>query len=284
MKFCIAIVLALAINGAAVQQPAASRSADLPKALQLITAHQSSAQLPALQQLPLPEPAASAPATIPAQDDATPLDGDEYLNYGPDGEVWRVHTARKEIALTFDDGPYPFYTPVLLHVLDRSHVPATFFLVGRCAQEFPALVTRIVQSGDELGNHTFNHYTLTALSDAQIERQIAADGALLQHLSGRRLLLFRPPHGRLNRHVISLARELGYHTIMWSDAANDVKDVPPDVITERVLREASPGGIILLHSGQYRTIEALPVIIDTLRHEGYSFVTVSQLLEDGERL
>ena len=77
--------------------------------------------------------------------------------YGQYDEVWRVHTQRKDIALTFDDGPYPFYTPLLLHVLGRSQVHATFFLVGRSAQEFPELVSRIVASGDELGNHTFNH-------------------------------------------------------------------------------------------------------------------------------
>ncbi|HEV2038046.1 MAG TPA: polysaccharide deacetylase family protein [Candidatus Eremiobacteraceae bacterium] len=210
-------------------------------------------------------------------------DFDPGLGYGRYGEVWRVRMERKEIALTFDDGPYPFYTPVLLHVLERSHVPATFFIVGRCAQEFPELVSRIVQSGDEIGNHTFNHYTLTSLSDEQIANQIATDGALLQRFTGKPLSLFRPPHGRFNRHVVAIAQELGYHTIFWSAAADDVKDIPPEVITQRVLREAGPGGIVLLHSGQYRTIEALPDIIDALREQGYTFVTVSKLLEDGEQ-
>jgi peptidoglycan-N-acetylglucosamine deacetylase len=197
-------------------------------------------------------------------------------------KVWSVHTARKEIALTFDDGPYPFYTPVLLHVLERSHAPATFFIVGRSAQEFPELVTRIVASGDEIGNHTFNHYTLTTLSDPQIAYQIAADGALLEQFTGKPLSLFRPPHGHCNAHVLAIARELGYRTIFWSDAANDVKDIAPDVIAQRIEDEATPGGIVLLHSGEYRTIEALPQIIDHLRAQGYSFVTVSKLLDDGE--
>jgi peptidoglycan-N-acetylglucosamine deacetylase len=197
------------------------------------------------------------------------------------GALWRVHTDRKEIALTFDDGPYPFYTPVLLHVLERSRIPATFFLVGRSAQEFPELVSRIVESGDEIGNHTFNHYTLTGLPDGEIADQISSDGAILERFTGKPLTLFRPPHGHLNRHVVAIASELGYRTILWSDAANDVKDIPPDVIAARVLSEASPGGIILLHSGQYRTIEALPDIVDGLRDEGYTFVTVSKLIEDG---
>lgn len=218
---------------------------------------------------------------------AAPLDGSDEETLPPaveesTGAIWRVHTQRKDIALTFDDGPYPFYTPLLLHVLERSQVPATFFIVGRSAQEFPELVTRIIESGGEIGNHTFNHYTLTALDDAQIATQIQQDGSLLQQFTGKPLTLFRPPHGRLNRHVVDIASALGYRTILWSAAANDVKDVPPDVIVSRIIGEASPGGIILLHSGQYRTIEALPQIIDGLRAQGYTFVTMSKLLDDGE--
>ncbi len=213
---------------------------------------------------------------------ASSVQAPDRLDAGRDDKIWRVHTARKEIALTFDDGPYPFYTPVLLHVLNRSHVPATFFIVGRSAQEFPELVTRIVDAGDEVGNHTFNHYTLTALSDAQIAYQIAAGGAFLEQFTGKPLSLFRPPHGHCNAHILAIARALGYRTILWSDAANDVKDIPPDVIARRVEAEASPGGIILLHSGQYRTIVALPRIIDRLRAQGYTFVTVSKLLDDGD--
>jgi peptidoglycan-N-acetylglucosamine deacetylase len=200
--------------------------------------------------------------------------------FGPYDEVWRVPTKRKDIALTFDDGPYPFYTPVLLHVLERSNVRATFFVIGRCAQEFPELVFRILASGDEVANHTFNHIPLTKLSDQQIEYQILSDGVFLQRFTGTPLSLFRPPHGRFNAHVVIIAHELGYHTIFWSDSANDVKDIPPNVIVKRVLAEASPGGIILLHSGRYPTIEALPVIIDKLRERGYRFVTVSELLDD----
>lgn len=224
-----------------------------------------------------PHPAEHSVISLPrieAPDDAP------AATYGPYDEVWRVHTHNKDIALTFDDGPYPFYTPLLLHVLGRSHVHATFFVVGRSAQEFPELVSRIVASGDEIGNHTFNHFPMTKLSDEQIQYQILADGAFLRHFTGEPLSLFRPPHGRFNLHVVTIAHELGYHTIFWSDSANDVKDIPPALIVQRVLGEAGPGGIILLHSGQYRTIEALPVIIARLHAQGYRFVTVSQLLEE----
>ena len=196
-------------------------------------------------------------------------------------EVWRVPMERREIALTFDDGPYPFYTPLLLHELERSRVPGTFFLVGRSCQEFPELVEDIVSDGDEIGNHTFNHYKLTHLTESAIEQQIALDAQELARFSRQPLTLFRPPHGRYDHRVVALAHAMGYSTIFWNDSPEDTKDVSPALITERVLAQATPGGIVLLHSGQYKTVEALPVIIDRLRSEGYRFVTVSQLMEDG---
>jgi peptidoglycan-N-acetylglucosamine deacetylase len=196
------------------------------------------------------------------------------------GEFWRVPMARKEIALTFDDGPYPFYTPLLLHELARSHVIATFFLVGRSAQEFPDLVTQIVAGGNEIGDHTFNHYHLTRLSKAEIADQIASDGELLDRYAPGQVTLFRPPFGRYDHRVVALAYSMGYDTIFWNDSPEDTKHISPRLVVRRVLAQASPGGIVLLHNGQYRTIEALPMIIDHLRASGYTFVTVSRLIED----
>ncbi len=206
----------------------------------------------------------------------------EYVGVGD--EIWRVHTQRRLIALTFDDGPYPFYTPLLLHVLERSHVPATFFCVGRSAQEFPDLMDRIIESGGDIGNHTFNHFKLNGLSDTQIANQIIEAGAVLTAFVGHRIDLFRPPHGRYDKRVLEIASAMGYRTIFWSDSPEDTKDISPALEVARVMGQARPGGIVLLHSGQYRTIEALPVIIDRLRAQGYTFVTVDQLLADGGSL
>lgn len=196
------------------------------------------------------------------------------------GEIWRVPTDRKVIALTFDDGPFPFYTPLLLHVLERSHVKATFFLVGRNVQEFPELTQDIVDSGSEVANHTFNHINLTVLSEARIRQQISDANAILERYTGHPLTLFRPPHGRYDRRVVVTARDLGLHTVFWTDSPDDTKDISPRLEISRVLRQAAPGGIILLHSGQYKTVVALPIIIDALRKQGYEFETVGQMLSD----
>jgi peptidoglycan-N-acetylglucosamine deacetylase len=218
-----------------------------------------------------PSRTVTAPHVIPS------LHG--YLD--ADDQVWRVPTRKRLIALTFDDGPYPFYTPLLLHVLDRSHVSATFFCVGRSAQEFPELVNLIIESGDEIGNHTFNHFKLNGLSNSQIAEQIMEGGAILSTFVGRPIDLFRPPHGRYDKRVLEIASAMGYRTIFWSDSPEDTKSISPTLEVRRVLANAHPGGIVLLHSGQLRTIEALPVIIDRLRLEGYTFVTVDQLLASG---
>jgi peptidoglycan/xylan/chitin deacetylase (PgdA/CDA1 family) len=226
------------------------------------------------------------PVSLP-QHPVTSVDGTARTSsvdgVGPLGEVWRVPMRRKEIALTFDDGPYPFYTDLLLHELERSHVVATFFLVGRSSQEFPELVNHIVADGDEVGDHTFNHYKLTKLSGPQIAAQISEDASLLEPFVGAPLKLFRPPHGSFDHRVVALAHAMGYDTIFWSDSPEDTKDISPALVVKRTLDQASPGGIILMHNGQYRTIEALPIIIDRLRSEGYTFVTVTRLLEDGRR-
>jgi peptidoglycan/xylan/chitin deacetylase (PgdA/CDA1 family) len=230
----------------------------------------------AMLSLVLPQPASAsslAKRTVSTDGSATLHD---YV--GADDRVWLVHTQRRLIALTFDDGPYPFYTPLLLHVLDRSHVHATFFCVGRSAQEFPDLMDRIIESGDEVGNHTFNHIKLSGLSITQIADQIIEAQAILASFVGHRIDLFRPPHGRYDRRVIEVASAMGYRTILWSDSPEDTKDITPALEVERVMAQARPGAIVLLHSGQYRTIESLPVIIDRLRAQGYTFVTVDELL------
>jgi peptidoglycan/xylan/chitin deacetylase (PgdA/CDA1 family) len=215
-------------------------------------------------------------------DRSNPIEKGESGGIGPLGEVWHVPMDRKEIALTFDDGPYPFYTSLLLHELERSHVVGTFFLVGRSCQEFPQLVRDLVADGDEIGNHTFNHYTLTGLPAAEIARQISSDGELLEPFAGHPITLFRPPHGRFDHRVVAIAHAMGYETVFWSDSPEDTKNITPALLVQRVLARATPGGIVLLHNGQYKTIEALPVIIDRLRAAGFTFVTVTQLLRDGD--
>jgi len=200
----------------------------------------------------------------------------------------REHRPR-EIALTFDDGPYAVTTPLLLDALADLHVPATFFLIGRDAEQYPALAERIARAGHEIANHTLTHPNLDLLPDRAVRAELADGGAALERYARDPAIrtMMRPPHGRFTEATIRTAQAAGYDVILWNDDPGDWRYVPPGAIAARaatiaahVLAHASAPEIVLLHSGQLATIEALPLIVRRYRAAGYRFVTVGALLRD----
>ncbi len=186
----------------------------------------------------------------------------------------------KLIALTFDDGPYPVFTPLLLAELARLNVHATFFLIGRDAQQWPELAQRIELGGNEVADHTYTHPDLDRESPAQVRSEI---------LRGRRALydlvhdpsvldLFRPPHGRYTVQTVEIAQSLGYKTVLWTDDAGDWRTVTPQSLADHLERHATAPEIVLLHSGKLATIQMLAGVVSKFRAHGYRFVTVGQLL------
>ena len=184
------------------------------------------------------------------------------------------------IALTFDDGPYPIYTPLLLDVLRDLRVPATFFLIGRDAQTWPELARRVGANGNEVADHTYSHPNLDAESDANVRNEILEGRDVLWSLThdpGVRMLM-RPPHGRYTERTLRLAQSLGYSVVLWTDDSGDWRTVPTGAIERHVLVYATAPEIVLMHSGKLETIEAVPAIVTHFRNAGYRFVTVSGLL------
>lgn len=186
----------------------------------------------------------------------------------------------KLIALTFDDGPYPIFTPLLLDQLNKLHVPATFFLIGRDAQQWPQLAQRIEAAGDEIADHTYSHPDLDLESRAQVRREILQGRDVLYGLvhdpSVR--IYFRPPHGRYTVATIEVAQGLGYQTILWTDDSGDWRTVTPAALLAHLERFATAPEIVLLHSGRLATIQALPTMVARFESAGYQFVTVRELL------
>jgi len=192
------------------------------------------------------------------------------------------------IALTFDDGPDPQYTPQILDILQRRQVPATFFVVGVNAERSPRLLQRIYAEGHEIGNHTYSHLDLSTASRARLQFELNATQRIIQHDLGVSTLLFRPPYTVDSEpqtpqelEAILRAQQLGYITI---GARIDPQDwelgVTPDAILAEVLAEQSNGRVVLLHDAggnRSATVEALPELIDELRERGVRFVTVSKL-------
>lgn len=195
------------------------------------------------------------------------------------------HTGKgpnKRIALTFDDGPHPRYTPQILDILAEYGVEATFFTVGSNAEYYPKLIARMLAEGHEIGNHTYHHYHTANMSDRELQEDIIACANTLLQLTGEVPRLFRPPEGVFNEGIEALCAREGYTIVMWSIDTRDWAHTPVSEIVKNVRENARDGAIILMHDfigKNSPTPVALRQIIPMLQESGYEFVTVSRLLE-----
>lgn len=187
----------------------------------------------------------------------------------------------KLIALTFDDGPYPIFTPLLLDELHTYNVPATFFLIGRDAQQWPEITRRIEAEGNEIADHTYSHPNLDQESATEVQDEVLRGRDVLwsiAHDPSVRFLM-RPPHGRYTQTTLRTLQGIGYHVVLWTDDSGDWRTLTPERIANDMIRHASAPDIVLLHSGKLATIEALPIVIERFRRAGYRFVTVGEMLQ-----
>lgn len=184
----------------------------------------------------------------------------------------------KCIALTFDAGPSE-HTPALLKILAEKKVRVTFFLLGHNhVDKYPDLVRQMGQNGNVLGNHTWTHRRLTDLKPAEIRTELDHLDTEVEKLTGKRPTLMRPPQGRTDEKVSKVCKELGLAQVLWNDTASDYATTDSALIHKRILKDAHRDGIILLHDLYKGTVPAVPGIIDALRAQGYTFVTVPELL------
>jgi peptidoglycan-N-acetylglucosamine deacetylase len=198
---------------------------------------------------------------------------------------------KREIALTFDDGPGP-YTPQVLHVLEQYHVPATFFEVGLMERWFHASTARQVRDGFVIGDHTEVHPHMGVLSSDLQQQQLLLQARQIGRYGAPFPRLFRPPYGSFNGTTLSLLHNLHMLMVLWTVDSEDYRAPGTLLIVHRVLSGARPGAIMLLHDAggiRSETIAALPAIIRGLRARGYQLVTVPQMLQDdppppGQRL
>ena len=189
----------------------------------------------------------------------------------------RGNPGRKELALTFDDGPHPIYTLQLLDILKREKVPATFFVIGFLAERNPGLIKAESDGGFGIGNHTFSHVTLTYLPYKEIQTEYRACSDVVQKLTGKRPKYCRPPGGDYDRLVVQAAEAEGLVTTLWTDDPGDYTSPGTTVIEKDTLRKLSNGGVILLHDGVPETIQILPQIIESAKKRGFKFVTLDRL-------
>ncbi|MEZ0348065.1 MAG: polysaccharide deacetylase family protein [Thermus sp.] len=217
---------------------------------------------PVLEDKPHPE----GPESFRAKERATQL---LQSRTGPRaGVIYHGDPGRPFAALTFDDAPHPLFTPLLLDLLARSGVKATFFVIGRNAEAYPYFVRDLVAAGHELGNHTYHHVRLPKLPPEEVRRELLLCNQVLAAITGTTPRYFRPPGGRYSPEVLRIARELGLATVFWTDDPGDYAGLAPGVLERRLEAHLRPGGIVLLHDNVVGTLEVLPFFLRKAKERG----------------
>ena len=205
--------------------------------------------------------------------------------------ICRERAAGRRLALTFDDGPNPEQTPRLLYLLERHAAKATFFLIGEWAEREPGLIRELAARGHAIGNHTYTHPTMPAHGAKRIREElrrcreaVEASGETFSTVDGGALM--RPPYGRRRPGTLRTMREEGYVPVTWSITGYDWRaHITARAIT-RHCKRAKEGDIILLHDGsneepaadRHKSIEGTEAILEHLSPQGYSFVSVPDLV------
>jgi peptidoglycan/xylan/chitin deacetylase (PgdA/CDA1 family) len=194
--------------------------------------------------------------------------------------IKKVPTTHKVVALTIDDGPHYKTTPQMLAVLREKKVKLTLFILGENAADNPEILASAVADGHEIATHAYSHNSLAKMSKEQIGEELDKAEKVIT-VSAPKPVLFRPPGGAYNDNVLAEAQKRGYTTVLWSIDPGDWRRPSVAQVVDGVMKHVEPGSIVLLHDGQYPlpTPEAIGIIIDKLREQGYDIVTVSELLQ-----
>lgn len=198
--------------------------------------------------------------------------------------VWCVSVVsahKPYVALTFDDGPDPRTTEKILDILDANHIHGTFFLIGEHVASYPAIAKHIVASWNAIGNHTWDHTTLTSLSPSEVRQQIQKTQSMIKKTVGFAPVMFRPPYGYENKMVIKTA---WLASVQWSIDSEDRKWPSENELIQHIVDSLQPGAIVLLHDGMLQTVPHLQALIDAIRAKWYTFATVPMLFGGSKKL
>ncbi|MHB8840496.1 MAG: polysaccharide deacetylase family protein [Candidatus Aquicultor sp.] len=217
----------------------------------------------------------------------------EYHGIGCQDGILRKGPHQDIVAITFDDGPNPSYTPQILDILKEKGVKATFFTVGLHVKKYPDIARRIVNEGHDIGNHTYTHKDLVPTTRRMILAQVHKTDQAIQRITGVSTNLFRPPRGIYSSAVRKLlVDEEGYSLILWTVSSVDWRGLSPRKILRRISRHTRPGAILLFHdsgalvrregASRENTVESLPMVIDYLQARGYEIVPISEMLRRQE--
>ena len=201
--------------------------------------------------------------------------------YGNTPRLLPIYSVEKEdkiVSISFDCAWGTEYTDEILKALEISDVRATFFMVEFWAEKYPEFVKKIDESGCEIGTHSSTHSYMSKLNSEEIKTELETSSEAITAVTGKKVELFRPPYGDYDDELIKTASEQGYYTIQWDVDSLDWKDLSASDIAMRVINGVKNGSIILMHNNGLHTAEAVPIILETLKNRGYSFVPVGELI------
>lgn len=204
--------------------------------------------------------------------------------------IWRGPAQEPRIALTFDDGPHPEFTPRLLDILSLFSIRATFFVIGRHVEKHPKIAEAIHDRGHELANHTYTHRLLPVLSRSDIREEIVRTHGIIEDVQGHAPSWIRPPMGLATSHVLNVFEEMCYRAVVGDVYPRDPHLPGSEKIVRRILDRSRNGSIVILHDGgtthrvdRSQTLKAIGAVIPRLRDRGYTFCTLNELLKEHGR-
>lgn len=192
-------------------------------------------------------------------------------------EGFRQEETEGMIALTFDDGPHPKYTPLLLDGLKKRGVKASFFVTGKNAEQYPELIRRMDEEGHLIGNHTYSHLQLSKKNRERFLEELIRTNEIIGGITGKEVEYVRPPYGSWDK---SFEARLNMFPVLWNVDPLDWSSQNADSVARKVLAKAGDGSVILMHDEYASTVTAALRIVDELQKKGYRFVTVEELLFD----
>lgn len=208
-----------------------------------------------------------------------PIKPNIHLADLPPSPIYRGHPDKAMVSFLINVAWGNEYLPVMLAVLEKNKVKATFFIEGRWAKENPELVKKIKDAGHEIGNHSYSHPDMARITTDQIRRQIRSTNEVLKEITGETPVWFAPPSGSFRQDVITIADEYKMDTVLWSVDTIDWQKPEPGVLVERVIKKVHNGAMILMHPTD-STSRSLETLIQSIKQKGYSFGSVSMLLDE----
>ncbi len=203
---------------------------------------------------------------------------DVYYSGARSLPIYSVERSDNKVALSFDCAWGVDYTDSLLQTLASEKVRVTFFTVQFWAEKYPAYVKKIAEAGHEIGTHSATHPYMSRLSETEIKKELETSSAAIEKITGKDVELFRPPYGDYDDLLIDTANAMGLYPIQWDVDSLDWKNLSASDIAARIVERTRSGSIILMHNNGLHTAEALPVVIDTLRANGFEFVPIGELI------